>query len=37
MSPQAEIQKALASAEQLQDFLDDLLKRLLPLDGTLNP
>jgi CRISPR-associated Csx2 family protein len=29
-SPQAEIQKALASAEQLRDFLDDLLERLLP-------
>ena len=29
-SPQAEIQKALASAEQLRDFLDDLIERLLP-------
>jgi hypothetical protein len=29
-SPQAEIQKALASAEQLRDLLDDLFKRLLP-------
>jgi CRISPR-associated Csx2 family protein len=29
-SPQAEIQKALASAEQLRDLLDDLLARLLP-------
>lgn len=29
-SPQAEIQKALASAEQLRDFLNDLLERLLP-------
>lgn len=29
-SPQAEIQKALASAEQLRNLLDDLLKRLLP-------
>jgi CRISPR-associated DxTHG motif protein len=36
-SPQAEIQKALAGAEQLRDLLDDLLKRLLPLDRTLNP
>lgn len=36
-SPQGEIQKALASAEQLRDFLDDLLKRLLPIDGTRNP
>ena len=34
MSPQAEIQKALASAEQLRDFLDDLLRRLLPNDIT---
>ena len=30
MSPQAEIQKALASAERLRDFLDDLIERLLP-------
>ncbi|HRD65595.1 MAG TPA: TIGR02221 family CRISPR-associated protein [Candidatus Competibacter sp.] len=30
MSPQAEIQRALASAEQLRSFLDDLLKQLLP-------
>lgn len=30
MSPQAEIQKALASAEQLRGLLDDLLERLLP-------
>ena len=29
-SPQAEIQKALACAEQLRDFLDDLIERLLP-------
>jgi len=36
MSPQAEIQKALASAEQLRDFLDDLIERLLP-DGISRP
>lgn len=35
--PRAEIQKALASAEQLRDLLDDLLKRLLPIDRTLQP
>lgn len=29
-SPQAEIQKALASPEQLRAFLDDLFERLLP-------
>lgn len=31
MSPQAEIQQHLASAERLRAFLDGLLKRLLPL------
>ncbi|MDS4025594.1 MAG: TIGR02221 family CRISPR-associated protein [Candidatus Contendobacter sp.] len=35
-SPQAEIQKALASAEQLRDFLGDLIGQLLP-DGISKP
>ena len=35
-SPQADIQKALASAGQLRDLLDDVFKRLLPPDGTID-
>lgn len=37
MSPQAEIQRALASAEQLRDLLDHLFDRLLPIDGAPSP
>ena len=35
--PQAEIQRALASTQQLRDFLDELLRRLLPINDARTP